>query len=128
MKIPISVYGLLCTGIFFIYSCTNANKETVSPSVCKADSPVSMSYSKDIRPIFSSYCYGCHSTENQGVSGVDLEDTTQLNKYIQNDQLVNNINHAAGADPMPPPPAQKLSDCNISEIELWISQGAPKNN
>lgn len=126
MKNFISVSFLLTLLVVFAGACTSVNKEQLIPDNCKLDS--TLSYSKDIQPIFANNCYGCHGkTSNETSGGIILEDTTTLNKYIQNGQLLANINHTSN-NPMPPPPAPKLSDCEISQITYWINVlGAPKN-
>jgi mono/diheme cytochrome c family protein len=127
MKNFVTVSFLFFILVVLAGSCTSANKEQLIPDNCKVDS--SLSYSKDIQPIFEINCYGCHGqNSNETSGGINLEDTTTLNKYIKNNQLLNNINHTSN-NPMPPPPAPKLSDCEISQITYWINVlGAPKNN
>ena len=127
MKNLVTVSFLFILLALIAGACTSVNKEQLIPDTCKVDS--SLSYSKDIQPIFSNNCYGCHGkTSNETSGGIILEDTTVLNKYIENGQLLANINHSSN-NPMPPPPAPKLSDCEISQITYWINVlGAPKNN
>jgi hypothetical protein len=127
MKNFFTVSFLLIFLVAFAGACTSVNKEQLIPDNCKVDS--TLSYSKDIQPIFANNCYGCHGhSSNETSGGIILEDTTTLNKYINSGQLLANINHTS-ANPMPPPPAPKLSDCEISQITYWVNVlGAPKNN
>jgi mono/diheme cytochrome c family protein len=128
MKSSFNLLILLLLPVFFITSCANENKDQLVPPGCKSDSTdYQVSYKTDIAPILENNCYGCHGNGNTGGSGgINLQDTTTLNKYINNGQLIANITHTSN-NPMPPPPAQMLSDCEISLISLWIQQGAPKN-
>jgi hypothetical protein len=128
MKNFVNVLILTTLTVFFAGACTSVKKENlIPPDNCKIDS--SLSYSKDIQPIFEINCYGCHGHSSHETSNVDLEDTTTLNIYIQNNRLLDNINHAPGSDFMPKPPAPKLGDCEINQITYWIKVlDAPKNN
>ena len=121
MKNFVTVLSLFIILIVFAGACTSVNKENlIPPNNCKVDS--TLSYSTDIQPIFEIYCYGCHGhSSNVGTSGVDLQDTSILNIYIQNHKLLDNINRVPGSDFMPRPPAEKLSDCNINQITYWIN-------
>jgi hypothetical protein len=40
--------------------------------------------------------------------------------------LYGTISHSAGFLPMPQN-GNKLSDCNITKIRLWVADGAPNN-
>jgi len=128
MKKPDILSILTILLVFFLGSCTSSNKEQLVPSVCKTDDPAyQVSYHNDMVPIFESNCYGCHGKQsNENSGGIILEDTTVLNKYIANGQLLSNINHTSD-HPMPPPPAPQLSTCEITQITTWINQGYPKN-
>jgi hypothetical protein len=84
-----------------------------------------MSFSKDIEPLINTNCNGCHSiAANQG--NVMLEGYDNAKKYVDNEGLLGSISHKSGYSPMPKSGA-KLSDCNISKIQAWITQGS-KNN
>ena len=127
MKQPLILLRFTILAVFFISSCTSENKDHLVPPGCKTDSAdYQVSYKNDISPILADNCYGCHGNGNDaGSGGINLQDTTTLNKYINDGQLIANITHKS-KNPMPPPPAQMLSDCDISLIEVWIQQGAPK--
>jgi cytochrome c553 len=126
MKLRSEVLMFISIPLFFFGSCTSADKEQLLPSVCIADSTIT--YSTDIVQIFEINCYGCHGqNSNETSGGINLQDTTELNNYIQNGKLLGNIMHSPGFDAMPLPPAPKLSDCQISQIANWIDRGAPKN-
>jgi hypothetical protein len=124
MKKQAIIFFLAVLPGFFASSCTSANKEQLIPAGCKTDN---MSYTIDIVPILQGNCYGCHGNGNDaGSGGINLADTTTLNKYINDGQLLANITHTS-SKPMPPSPAPKLDTCDISKIHNWIIQGAPKN-
>jgi mono/diheme cytochrome c family protein len=127
MKRPI--FSMLFT--FFaalsIGSCTSASKEELLPAGCKTDdSQYVVNYTTDVVPIFESNCYACHGSTSHDNSGINLQDTTVLNHYIQTGQLLGNITQAPGYDPMPKN-APKMDTCDISIIHQWIRQGYPQN-
>jgi hypothetical protein len=127
MKQPIFVLFIAILSAFSISSCTSASKEELLPPGCKTDDSLFVaSYTSDVVPIFESHCYACHGSNSHENSGVDLQDTTVLNKYIESGELLGNITHAPGYDPMPQD-APKMDTCDISVIHVWILQGAPKN-
>ncbi len=83
------------------------------------------SYASDIVPILQTNCYVCHA-QGVGLGGVTLEGYNNAKTYATNGKLVGVINHSAGFPAMPQG-AAKLSDCNISKIESWVTAGAPNN-
>ncbi len=104
-------------------SCYYDIAEDLYPTTtCVTDS---MSYATNIVPIIKSNCIACHSTAaNQG--GVDIETYDKIKVYVENNSLLGSIKHQSGYSPMPKG-GSKLSTCDISKIEAWITQGA-KNN
>jgi mono/diheme cytochrome c family protein len=76
--------------------------------------------------ILSANCYSCHGGAASGSGGVKLDSYNAVLPYIKNGQLLNNIKHAPGADPMPKN-APKLDDCSINTIAAWINNGFTNN-
>jgi hypothetical protein len=88
----------------------------------------SVSYSQTIKPLVNSYCLTCHGGNVYNVLGgsVNLDGYSNLVLQVQNGKLLPSIQHAPGADPMPKN-QQKLSDCHITQIIIWLENGAPNN-
>jgi len=130
MKQPVFLLIIAILMGLFMDSCTSANKEQLVPKSCKTDDSLyKVSYSNDIVPLFESRCYSCHGNGmNETSGGHNLQDTTELNSYIEDGRLRGNINQEPGFFPMPPPPDTKLSDCEINLVNTWIDQGSPKLN
>jgi hypothetical protein len=127
MKQPIFSILLALLTAGSLGSCTSASKEELLPAGCKTDDlNYVVSYTRDVVPIFESNCYGCHGSTSDDNSGINLQDTAELNKYIRSGQLLGNITHAPGYDPMPQN-APKMDTCDISIIHQWILQGYPQN-
>jgi hypothetical protein len=110
--------------IILFNSCTYFNEEELFPNqVCDTSN---ITYTIDIQPIFEQNCYLCHSTSTPVIyySNLNLEDTTHIQRVIDNGKLLKNIKHEPDGIPMPQGGA-KLSDCNINKIENWINNGNP---
>jgi mono/diheme cytochrome c family protein len=129
MKRPIFYMFFLIVAARYLGSCTSASKEMLLPAGCKTDDTLYVvSYTTDVVPIFESNCYACHGSTSHDNSGVNLQDTTVLNHYIENGQLLANITQTPGTDYDPMPKnAAKLDTCEISIIHQWIRQGYPQN-
>lgn len=112
---------ILLSGMLAV-SCSKDNETTVGGGTC---STTGMSFSRDIQPIFNANCTTCHnSTYANG--GQNLTTHAGVVNATDNGKLLGVINHTAGYPAMPQGGA-KLSDCNISKITAWISQGKLDN-
>ena len=82
-------------------------------------------YSTHIKPLIQNSCQGCHS----GVApsgGIDLATYTGIKAVADNGKLYGSISHLTGYSPMPKN-GNKLSDCQISMVNIWINSGSPEN-
>lgn len=96
-----------------------AEKTTCETSSCDT---TNVSLSGTVMPIFETYCNGCHGgSAPQG--DIDFSNYTGIIKTVNDGSLVGSIQHAVGYSAMPQG-SGKLSACNISKIEKWISLGA----
>jgi hypothetical protein len=96
-------------------ACTNTTSGTCTTT--------NMSFSKDVLPIFTSNCNGCHNAVAPS-AGINL--TTYSGTISISTRIIGSITHAAGFSPMPTSTI-KLSDCDISKISAWINQGKLNN-
>jgi hypothetical protein len=73
-------------------------------------------------------CNSCHSTTTAASSGgnIALDSYDKLVAQANTGKLVGDIKHLPGYNAMPQN-GNKLSDCNISNIEYWIAKGTPNN-
>lgn len=82
-------------------------------------------YGANISIIINSYCTGCHS--GTAASGnIDLSTYNTVKIQAANGRLVGAVTHAAGYSAMPKN-ANKLSDCQITQIKKWVAAGALNN-
>lgn len=90
----------------------------------------SPSFASDIEPILSANCYGCHNTSNAPTLGasIDLQGYTNLKAYISSNSgtFSSSINQDGSATAMPKG-GSKMSTCNLTLIQNWISSGMLNN-
>ncbi len=85
----------------------------------------SVSRLKNITPILNKWCVGCHNSSN-ALGGVNLSTYSSIVLSIPNNKFMGSINHESGISPMPKN-GNKLSDCEIKTIQIWINAGYPDN-
>ena len=84
-----------------------------------------VTFSNNVWPTIETNCTGCHSGANAG-AGINLTNYNDIVAIANTGQLLGVINHSAGYSPMPQN-GDKLSDCTIREIEIWIENGKPND-
>lgn len=82
-----------------------------------------VTYSGTIRPVLQNYCIGCHSTAFPS-AGIALQTHAELVSNIN--RVRGSINHLSGYSPMPKN-ANALSDCVLTQFDIWIQAGMPNN-
>lgn len=89
---------------------------------CDDCDSTNISFSMFVSPFITNTCQGCHSgVEPSG--GIFLTNYDQIKTQALNGNLLSVIRHEPGYIPMPYN-QQKLSDCKIEQIRLWIDNGA----
>jgi uncharacterized membrane protein len=97
-------------------------QDLVCDNLCN---PNNFTYSGAIRNIISNKCQGCHSGGTpQG--GIDLSTYAGVKLKVDDGRLWGAVNHFAGFSPMPKN-GNKLSACEIEQIQKWIAAGATNN-
>lgn len=123
-KISILLPGIIITAIGFT-GCKNDKAELLyPPETCDTSN---VTYTNTILPILRDNCYRCHAG-NQAVAPFNLDSYTDASQVALSGLMYKAITHAnePGIVPMPKD-ADKLSDCNIAKIKVWIDDGAPNN-
>ena len=82
-------------------------------------------YANAVAVIIDKNCKGCHNAVTAS-GGVMLDNYNSVQTVALDGRLKGVINHTTGYWPMPRG-GNKLSDCNIWQIEKWIAEGAPNN-
>ncbi len=105
-------------------SCYYDSEEDLYSGISTCDT-TNITFSQTVQPILSQHCNICHNTTiNNG--GVITDNYNDLINPVNSGIFWKAINHEPGAIPMPFN-GQKLSDCDLSKIKVWINQGAPNN-
>lgn len=125
----ITAFALILVLGLFAQACYYDNEEYLYPESAECITE-NMSYAKDVWPVISASCTGCHSGANPS-GGIRLENYTDVNAAAligagNYGSLYGAISHASGNSPMPKG-SDKLSDCTISKIKAWIDQGTLDN-
>ena len=122
------MHKLFRMALLLIGSASSCTTITVGP-----DAPVpTVSYQHDIAPIIAANCAqpGCHGTERtERFNLLSYEAISQLvepNKP-HNSELYEVIRLYSGEKAMPPQPNEPLTDTQITQIYIWILQGATNN-
>ena len=103
------------------------NKEELYPEPCDTSN---VTFSGTVFPIIKINCWACHSG-SAPLGGFLLETYENISMHAnipvgQYGSLYGAISHANGNVPMPFQ-KDKLSDCTIQQIKIWIDDGAPNN-
>ena len=122
---------LMVCFIFSMNNCTYKNAEDIYPASGGCNT-ANMSYTNDIQPIMSTYCYSCHGSTPIGMNNkcslITYADVAAQVDPASGDILygeivlpdVQSISHMPYLLP-------SLSSCQIAKIKAWIDQGY-KNN
>lgn len=123
---------LFLTLLVGLAACTWDTEEDLYPdetgSGTNCDGSTEVTFSETIQPIITSRCVSCHSTNgaaNLG-GGIRLDSYENIKIRADNGSLLGTIKHSPGY-PQMPQGSSKLSDCQISLIELWIEEGTLNN-
>lgn len=110
--------------VVIVKSCYYDVEEELYP--CAASDNVT--YSSNIVAILSSNCYSCHSSAAAPSlgSGIVLDSYADLKVKVDDGKFACAVNHESGCSPMPKG-GSKLSSCLLTEINTWLSEGAPNN-
>jgi hypothetical protein len=91
-------------------------------SICDNCDTILVAFSTHIYPLIQKSCIGCHS----GSAKTQLTNYPQAKSSVDNGKLYCAISQSTGCLPMPQG-GNKLSDCTIKMVKIWIDAGAPNN-
>jgi mono/diheme cytochrome c family protein len=109
----ILIFSLIC-GIGFFASCKKDDNCNTSD----------VTYTNTVKSILDSNCAlsGCHNSGSGNGSLASYDDAVA---FAAQGRIVGAIKHQDGFVAMPQT-GGKLEDCEINQIEAWISDGAPQ--
>jgi hypothetical protein len=109
----------------FLGACYYDNEHDLYQFVNQPCDTTTVKFSTSVSPILQTSCNSCHSS--QSPSGNVISDSYNGVKTIADDKrLWGTITHQTGYSQMPKG-GNKLSDCNLAKIRIWIAAGAPNN-
>jgi mono/diheme cytochrome c family protein len=113
--------------LFLIPSCYYDNVEDLYPFEAYACDTTTITYSQTIAPIMAANCNTCHNSANpNGNPPVITSDYTGLSVVAKNGKLWNAVDHVNGGSRDMPQNANKLSDCDLAKINIWIKADSLK--
>ena len=118
--------GLL-TGLLVLIglnSCYYDSVEDLYPQPPACDT-TGVTYSGSVKPVIDASSIGCHSG-SAPCGNISLANYNDIVVAAQNGSLLGTIRHDNGWSPMPKN-GNKLDDCSITKIEIWVNSGTPNN-
>jgi len=114
--------------MIIISSCYYDKEELLYPVTENVCDTTNFTYGVKVSEIINSNCLACHGNSVYTIAGggINLDGYSNLKAFVDNGKLIGSINHEQGFSPMPKN-GGKLSECDISIIELWINSGSPDN-
>lgn len=111
--------------VFAINGCYYDVVEELYPATGNTCDTTNVTYTATIKPILDAECNSCHSTASaQG--GVILDSYSAVKDYAMSGTLLGVVKQEQGFSPMPKGGA-KMSTCEITKIEIWITKQYPEN-
>jgi hypothetical protein len=111
------------TFLLFFISCYYDNEEALYPTISNVCDTANVTFSGTIIPVLNNNCYSCHSDANAAFGGgVHLQTIADV---ISNSSKIVPAIKQTGLYPMPP--GAKLSNCSITQFDIWVKKGMPNN-
>ena len=114
---------LLISLFVFLQSCSYDKEMLVPASSCSDTANVS--FAASIEPLLRASCFSCHGN-GSNLGNVSLETYDDVKALAASGRLLGSISHSAGFAAMPAG-ADKLDDCSINGVRIWIDEGARNN-
>lgn len=84
-----------------------------------------VTYTTSIKPMIQNNCLGCHNGTGAG-GGISLATYAEIKTIADNGKLLGVIDYLPGYSRMPKN-GNKLTDCQINMVKIWLNQGSPQN-
>ncbi len=133
-----SMRTLFCFGIAVAISSIASGDTTGQPADAKAETKP-LSFHREIQPIFSRNCFGCHQAAKR-LGSYSMTDFASLLGGGETERqaivpgkpgesfLIDQITPIDGHAEMPDAPFERLSDIEIELITRWIAEGATNDS
>lgn len=116
------LFSVLAIAIFSKSCYYDKAELLVLDSACDTSS---VTFNATILPIIQANCQGCHSGGAPS-AGISLTNYAEVKASAESGSLMGTINHASGYSAMPKG-GNKLSDCDIAKLNIWINNGMTQN-
>ena len=116
---------IIYSSLAFFQSCTYYNEEELYPENPNPCDTTNVTYSQSINPVTILHCNVCHSS-SLATGGIITDNYNDLKQLATSGLLWNAVNWTDGINNMPPD-GNKLNDCDLTRIKIWIDAGAPDN-
>ena len=120
IAVLIIITGIMATSL---NSCYYDKSDLLYPDT--ACDTTAVKYSTSVLPILSSNCISCHGGSTPS-AGISLDSYTGVKVQVDNGRLLGAVSHNPSYSAMPKN-SNKLSNCNLDKIRIWIAAGAPNN-
>ena len=139
---------LVLSVLLAVPACSSGSK-TPAPAPTPTPAPATISFSKDVQPIFNNHCVTCHQGQGPEQSNLTLEPRLSYNNLVgvastgnaalmrvkagavEDSYLIAKLTgtqvEAGGKGAQMPYNAAPLTQAQIDLISQWITQGAPNN-
>jgi len=126
MKQKIFSTGTLIAILLVTSSCYYDNEEALYPSLSSSCDTNNITFSGVISAILTDNCLSCHSNAAASSAGNNIRLQDYADVKAKTTAISGSIKHTGGYSPMPKN-GGKLSDCEITQFDIWINNGAPDN-
>ena len=108
-----------------VSGCYYDNEERLYPDLNSNCDTTGITWSGTIRPILQTNCLSCHSSAENAANGgnIDLESFASVKTRVEQGSLLGAMRHESPWSPMPKG-GNKLDDCSITKVRIWIENGA----
>jgi hypothetical protein len=110
---------------FVAYGCRYESQDALTPPQPPVCDTLNVTFEKTIAPLLAANCYQCHSNANAPVfaNNIRLENYEDVQSHVSH--LYGVVSWQDGY-PRMPFNGQKLDDCSIAKIGIWVRTGAPR--
>jgi hypothetical protein len=120
------IFSAIALISYFIGSCYYDNEEALYPQINTTCDTASVTFSVTVVTILSDNCYSCHSNANASAYGNNIRLQDYADVVANNVDISNSIKHIGSKSPMPKN-GGKISDCSITQFDIWVRKGMPDN-
>lgn len=105
-------------------SCYYDKEELLYPAVRSGCDTTGVTFTKNIYPVLSDYCFGCHSNANAAAFGNNIRLESYGDVTTALPRVMGALAHQPGYSAMPRDGAP-LNDCVLRQFALWKNNGTP---